>query len=316
MAHMVETMAYAGEVPWHGLGKKVPADLSPEQMLEAAGLDWDVSKFPLYAEVGDEEVVVPGREALIRSSDNQVLDIVGTDWNPLQNSEAFEFFNDFVSAGDMEMHTAGSLDDGRRVWALAKVNDAFEVFKGDVVEQFLLFSNPHKYGESIDVRMTPVRVVCNNTLTLALGAAASNMVKVSHRNVFDADDVKRTLGVAAEKLTQYKEAARFLGKKKFQQESVVEYFDRLFPTGTNNKKDGKIVKLSRTAALAEEILNTQPGHEFGEGTWWSAFNSVTYLTDHVLGRSNENRMKSSWFGYNKKRKESALKLALEYAEAA
>jgi phage/plasmid-like protein (TIGR03299 family) len=174
MAHMIEIvngkaqMAYAGDVPWHGLGTKVPADLTPDQMLEAAGLDWTVEKKDLTFEVGGEQIVAPGKKALVRSSDGALLDVIGDNWNPLQNSEAFEFFNDFVAAGDMEMHTAGSLEDGRRVWALAKVNDTFEVFKGDVIEQFLLFSNPHKYGQVIDVRMTPTRVVCNNTLTMAL----------------------------------------------------------------------------------------------------------------------------------------------------
>jgi phage/plasmid-like protein (TIGR03299 family) len=165
---MVETMAYseAGGVPWHNLGKKVPADLSPDQMLEAAGLDWEVEKRDLwFFDTNSEDSVThaPGKQVLVRTSDNQILDFVGDDWNPLQNRDAFEFFTDFVNAGDMSMDTAGSLEDGRRVWALAKVNDAFEVFKDDVVENYLLFSNPHKYGMSIDVRMTPIRVVLLST---------------------------------------------------------------------------------------------------------------------------------------------------------
>ena len=139
MAHMIEIiagkaqMAYAGDVPWHGLGTKVPADLTHDQMLEAAGLDWTVEKKDLTFEVNGEQIVAPGKKALVRSSDGALLDVIGDNWNPLQNSEAFEFFNDFVAAGDMEMHTAGSLEDGRRVWALAKVNDTFEVFKGDAI---------------------------------------------------------------------------------------------------------------------------------------------------------------------------------------
>src|SRR5210317_1830005 len=115
MAHMIEIvngkaqMAYAGDVPWHGLGTKVPADLTPDQMLEAAGLDWTVEKKDLTFEVDGEQIVAPGKKALVRSSDGALLDVIGDNWNPLQNSEAFEFFNDFVAAGDMEMHTAGSL---------------------------------------------------------------------------------------------------------------------------------------------------------------------------------------------------------------
>ena len=316
MSHEVETMAYAGDVPWHGLGTRVPSDLSTNQMLEKAGLDWKVEKKELYFYSDDEESVyhAPGKQALIRTSDNTVLDMVGEDWNPLQNADAFDFFNDFVNSGDMEMHTAGSLMDGRRVWALAKVNDAFEVFKDDVIEQYLLFSNPHTYGMTIDVRMTPIRVVCNNTLTLSLNSQSSRMVKVNHRRAFDAELVKETLGVAKEKLDTYKEAAQFLGSKKYKNETLMEYFDRTFPLASN--KNHKEKKYSRNAKLSAEIIHTQPGAEHGAGTWWQAFNTVTYMMDHVVGRSDDTRMTSSWFGVGKKVKENALTAALEMAEVA
>ena len=327
MAHMVETMAYAGEVPWHGLGTKVPADLSPEQMLEVAGLDWEVEKKDLYFFESDEPDAcvehAPGKQVLVRKSDNTILDFVGDDWNPLQNAEAFEFFNDFVVSGDMSMETAGSLDNGRRVWALAKVHDAFEVFKDDVVENYLLFSNPHKYGMSIDIRMTPIRVVCNNTITLALDLDASRMVKVNHRSVFDGDMVKQTLGVAKEKLATYKEAAQFLAKKKFKKESLNEYLNRLWPASAaktekarKEAKNSNLIVLSRNATQAYDVMETQPGAEFGRGTWWSAFNAVTYSVDHLLGRGADTRMNSAWYGFNRKKKEDALKFALEFAEAA
>lgn len=315
MTAAVETMAYSGEVPWHGLGVRVPNDLSPDQMLEKAGLDWEVEKRELYFFGDDEETVylAPGKQALIRTSDNTVLDMVGDDWNPLQNADAFSFFNDFVKSGDMEMHTAGSLMDGRRVWALAKVNDAFAVFKEDVIEQYLLFSNPHTYGMTIDVRMTPIRVVCNNTLTLSLNRQSNRMVKVNHRRVFDPELVKETLGVAKEKLDTYKEAAKFLGSKKYKNETLMEYFDRVFPSLT--KKTGE-KKYSRNAKLSAEIINTQPGAKYGAGTWWQAFNAVTYMMDHVVGRSEDTRLSSSWFGSGKKVKENALTTAIEMAEAA
>ncbi len=310
MAHMVETMAYAGAVPWHGLGVEVPSDLTPEQMLEKAGLDWTVEKVDLS--YGDNKIV-PGKKGLIRS-DGKYLDTIGDNWNPLQNQEAFEFFNDFVSEGDMEMHTAGSLEDGRRVWALAKIKDAFEVFKDDVVEQYLLFSNPHKYGLSIDVRMTPIRVVCNNTLTFALNKESERMVRVHHRQEFDGDTVKETLGVAKEKLETYKEAAKFLGSKRFTDENIVDYFNRVFPRTSNKNEDE--ANVSRNAKTALEVIDTQPGAEFGRGTWWQAFNTVTYMTDHTMGRSEDTRLSSAWFGNNRKKKVEALETAIEFAEAA
>ena len=317
MAHNIEfvngkaQMAYVGEVPWHGFGTSVPADLTPAQMLEVAGLDWTVRKVPAFAEVAGEKVPV-GKSALVRSFDDKILDVVSDDWNPVQNQEAFEFFNDFVAAGDMEMHTAGSLQEGKIVWGMAKIKESFELFGGDRVEGHLLFSNFHKYGSSTDVRFTPTRVVCNNTLAVALGEGANNFCKISHRNVFDGDNVKQMLGIASDKLATYKEMASYLGSKRFNDESIVEYFTRIFPV---TSADSKMEK-SRNTILALNVLDAQPGAEYAEGSWWQAFNAVTYMTDHLVGRNADSRMSSAWYGYNKGLKTKALETAIEFAEAA
>jgi phage/plasmid-like protein (TIGR03299 family) len=304
-------MAYAGDVPWHGLGTRVPADLTPEQMLDAAGLNWEVTKVPAFAKVAGKNVNV-GWSALVRSSDEKIIDVVSEDWNPVQNSEAFEFFNDFIAEGDMEMHTAGSLCDGKIVWALAKVKDSFELFGGDKVDSYLHFTNFHKYGCSTDVRFTPIRVVCNNTLTLSLNTKVERMVKISHRREFNGDQTKLMLGVAAEKLAKYKEMAQFLGSKRYSDENVVEYFKRVFPAAENAKRS-EITKNARTAL---GILETQPGAEYAAGSWWQAFNATTYMTDHLIGRSTDTRMTSAWYGSNKNLKVRALETAIEMAEAA
>ena len=324
MAHELEfvngqaSMAYVGDVPWHGLGKKVPADVSPEQMLKAANLDWEVVKRPMFFTDDKGSPVLTKSNALVRSTDNKLLTVISDQWNPVQNIEAFSFFDDFVHAGDMNMHTAGSLKEGKIVWALAKINDQFELFGGDKVEGYLLFSNPHEFGRSIDVRFTPIRVVCNNTLTMALGNEAKFAVKVNHRSKFDADQVKETLGVAKDQLSKYKEQAQFLGSKKFSNETIVEYFNRVFPTlskDESKKLDIRKQAISRQAEEAMINLETQPGAKFAEGSWWHAFNTVTYLTDHVLGRSVDTRLTSAWYGQNRNKKEKALELAVEYAEA-
>jgi phage/plasmid-like protein (TIGR03299 family) len=319
MAHEIEMvngkaqMAYAGSVPWHGLGCKVPADLTPEQMLEAAGLNWNVEKIPAYAEVAGKQVKI-GQSALVRSLDDKILDVVSDDWNPVQNAEAFDFFNEFVNAGDMEMHTAGSLKGGQIVWGLAKVKESFELFKGDQIDSYLLFSNFHKYGFSTDVRFTPIRVVCNNTLTLSLNSAVERMAKISHRKVFKPDSVKEMLGIATDKLAKYKEMAAFLGSKRAKNEDIVEYFKRVFPvTGSNQNK---VKEISKSAETALSILNTQPGAEYAEGSWWQPFNAVTYFADHLAGRTADTRLTSAWYGYNKGVKTKALELAVEMAEAA
>lgn len=324
MAHEIEvigdkaSMAYTGETPWHGLGNKVPSDVSPSQMLEAANLDWSVLRKELYFE-SDEGPVKTKARALVRSTDNKVLTIVTDNWNPVQNQEAFEFFNDFVSAGEMRMETAGSLHNGKMVWALAKVNESFELFGGDKVESFLLFSNPHVFGRSIDIRFTPTRAVCNNTVILALGENAKHFVRLNHRSKFNGDQVKGMLGVAKDKLALYKDQAEYLGKKKYRKETLVEYFNRVFPSLTKDEEKTKVlnkVAISRQAEEAMAVIHTQPGSEFAKGSWWQAFNTVTYMTDHLLGRTKDSRLNSAWYGVNRTRKEKALNLAVEYAEAA
>ena len=319
MAHMIEEingvaqMAYAGETPWHNLGRRVSQDLTPDQMLQAAGLDWTVQKIPAFATIAGEQVAI-GHSALVRSLDNKMLDVVSNDWNPVQNAEAFEFFNEFVAAGNMEMHTAGSLKGGQIVWGLAKIRDSFELFHGDQVDSYLLFSNFHKYGFSTDIRFTPIRVVCNNTLTLSLNSQVERMVKVSHRKVFQPDEVKSLLGIAADKLQQYKDMASFLGSKPAKGEDIVEYFKRVFPvTGAN---DNSRKEVSKNASLALDILDTQPGANFAQGTWWQPYNSVTFLIDHIAARNDDNRLSSAWYGQGKNIKNKALETALEFANAA
>ena len=313
MAHMVETMAYAGELPWHGLGVKVIDDLTPEQMMQKAGVDWSVEKQDLVTAGGS---TVKSKQALVRLSDGEVLDIVGKGWNPVQNAEAFNFFEEYVRAGDMQMHTAGSLNGGKMVWALAKTNESFELFNGDVTENYFLFSNPHEFGKAIDIRMTPIRVVCNNTLTLSLSQDSNAMLKVNHRKEFDSSEVKEQMGIAKEKMEQYKSMAEFLGSKRYTSENIVQYFNEVYGSPAKEKVDGVFPFTSNNAKIAMENLDTQPGANFAQGSFWNAFNTVTYMADHVQGRETSSRMESSWYGRNRRVKLTALDKALEYAEAA
>ena len=316
MAHEVETMAYAGELPWHGLGTEVSNELTPLQMMQKAGVDWEVEQQKIVTESGLE---INDKVALVRTSDNTLLDVTGKDWKPVQNEEAFTFFSEFVAAGDMEMHTAGSLKEGRNVWALAKVKESFDVFGEDRVDSYLLFSNPHQYGKAVDVRFTPIRVVCNNTLTFSLQSASKNSVKVGHRTAFDADTVKETLGLASEKFAKYKEMAQFLGSRKVTAESLIQYYNDVFPTTSRKEEKTPVVvydDLSKAAKMCYDALEVQPGAQFAAGTWWQAFNSVTYYTDHLQGRNSENRLHNQWFGYNQAKKVTAAEKAVAYATAA
>lgn len=311
MSHNIETFVYAGEPAWHGLGKEILPDLTPEQVMKAAELDWTVRKVPATIDLNGEQVSI-NRSALVRSSDNRILSIVSDDWRITQNSEAFQFFHEFIMNGGMEMHTAGSLRNGELVFALAKIKESFDLFGGDTVDGYLLFTNPHMFGVSIDVRQTNVRVVCNNTLTMALNADTERWFKTSHRKAFDAEAAKQALGLAQNNLKEYKEAAEFLGSKRYNTASVTEYFNKIFPIYSS--KDA--YKQSKNAKAAMIALETQPGVEFAEGSWWQAYNAVTFMTNHILGRTDDNRVTSNFYGSGRQTNVNALNTALEFAKVA
>jgi phage/plasmid-like protein (TIGR03299 family) len=316
MSHEVESMAYnKAEAPWHGLGTPVTNKLSPHQMMVAAGVDWEVAKHDSVVHIGKEKIYT-GTKALIRTTDHKVLSpSVGPDWEPVQNKDAFEFFKEFVATGDMNMETAGSLRGGEYVWVLAKTKDGFKLFGGDEVEAYLLFTNPHIYGRSLTVDFTPTRVVCMNTLMMALSKKSKQSVRLNHRQKFSADKVKELMGLAHMKLEDYKKAAEFLGSKRYTDKTVVEYFKEMFPVHVKEGQESK-KEMSKLAKVAMDVLPNQPGAQYAEGSWWQAYNAVTYMTDHVLCREQDTRLVNAWYGQTRQTKIDGLNLALEMAKAA
>lgn len=318
MAHQLEMvngqaqMAYRESkgLPWHGLGTPVSDDMTPREMMVASGLDWKVAKHDNFIDLNGE-IIKTGQQSLVRETDGKILTNVGENWNPVQNEAAFEFFNEFVSNGDMVMDTAGSIKDGQMIWAAADIKDGFSLFNGDEIKGYLLFSNPHVYGKSIDVKFIMTRVVCNNTLSVALGEKNQPAVRMSHRSEFDPSKVKELLGLSQQKVQAFKEQAEFLGSKMYNQADFQAFLGKVFGTSSKDK-----TVLSRTAQRAMDIVETQPGSEFQRGSWWQAYNAVTYMTDHELGRSDDSRAESAWFGFNAKRKLDALTTAVKYAETA
>ena len=143
--------------------------------------------------------------------------------------------------------------------------------------------------------------------------------KLSHRSEFDADTVKQTLGLAHEKFDRYRDMAEFLGNKRFSVDQLLNYYSEVFPLtsgGEDLPKQATYESLSRMGKAAHDVLETQPGSNFAEGSWWQALNSVTFHTDHVQGRNNDTRLHSQWFGANQQRKIKAAEKAVEYANAA
>lgn len=316
MAHNLETidnkvaMAFRenGGLPWHGLGVALPDEATPQEMMKAASLDWKVEKSENFIQRGGE-FVPTGNFSLVRETDGKVLTQVSEGWEPVQNEQAFEFFNDFVEKGDMQMESAGSLYDGSIVWAQANLKDGFEILGGDKVDGYLLFSNPHRYGKTVTIKFCATRVVCNNTLTLALNSKGLREVKVNHTRKFDEGKVKELMGLADIQMGRFKEAAEFLASVKVDADMIDEFYGDLFGVDENKQ-------LKRNGLIAKAALSHQPGLEYAEGSMWQLFNSVTYSTNHVFGRKADNRMDSLWYGNAEKLNTQALNKALEMASKA
>jgi phage/plasmid-like protein (TIGR03299 family) len=166
MAHQIETMFYTRTTPWHGLGIKVSEALSSEAALEKSGLDWNVIQQPIYTETGH---LIPNYKANVRDKDYSVLGVVSDRYTVVQNIEAFEFTDNLLGEG-VRYETAGALQSGKRVWLLAKLPERY-IINGEKIEPYLVFSNSHDGSQAITVAMTPIRVVCQNTLNLALRQA-------------------------------------------------------------------------------------------------------------------------------------------------
>src|ERR1035437_3760574 len=184
------SMFYIDEVPWHGLGVKLNGPATAQEAITAAQLDWKVVKLPLFA--GSKRLPVPDRFAVVRRTGDliqrtdPVLGVVSNEYTPLQNRQAFQFFDPIVGQNAAIFHTAGALGNGERVWILAKLPGHIRVAGDDLTEKYLLLSNSHDGKSSVTIKFTPVRVVCQNTLTLALNEG--NVYRVIHHA-----DIQQTL---------------------------------------------------------------------------------------------------------------------------
>lgn len=306
--HVDESPSLFHTVPWQKYGHRSRVDASPREFQRDAGLDWRVDTLPTYVKTDDGEEIDTGRMALVRSSDNKVLDTVGQNWNPVQNEEAFDFFQEFVEANHMRMDTAGSLRGGRHVFISAKMHGDFELFGGDTITGHLLFSLPHQYGKSYEIRHANVREICLNTLSTALRFDTATSIKKSHRTIFDPESIKFTMGLAREDSNSFQKMARFLGTRRFNEETLYQYIADQF----GEKDEG----LTKKGIKVMDLVDEQPGADFARGSWWQAFNAVTHFYDHHAGHAKQDELRTynSLFGDANNKKRKAAASAIEYAE--
>lgn len=225
MSANVETMFYTREAPWHGLGTRIEEAPNSAEALKLSGLDWSVIQQPIMTE---NSVPIPGYKANIRDMDNRVLGVVSDRYRVVQNSEAFAFTDALLGEG-VKYETAGSLQDGRKIWLLAKLPDKY-IIEGEQIEPYLVFSSSHDGSGAIKVAMTPIRVVCQNTLNLALGSA-KRIWSTVHVGELTAkmDEAHSTLQLAEKYMTNLGGEFAKLAKIKLTDSKVMEYIEMLLP---------------------------------------------------------------------------------------
>ena len=229
MSAEVETLFYVREKPWHGLGTRVEAALSSKEALIAAGLNWEVIQKKLYTKEGD---CVPRFYANVRDNDNKVLGVVTNRYKIVQNREAFAFTDELLGKG-VKYETAGSLKEGRKTWILARLPKAYRLAE-DKVMPYLVFSNSHDGSGAIKVAMTPIRIVCNNTLNLAL-QRAGRIWTANHTGNMESklEDARMTLFMAENYMNELSKEAGKLSKRKVSDAEVEEYIKILLPIATD-----------------------------------------------------------------------------------
>jgi phage/plasmid-like protein (TIGR03299 family) len=271
-----------GMVPWHGLGTVISEDAATSaDAIKYAGLDYSLFKTPLWTVDGDgNKVDVPENFAVVRGDTSGVLGVVGKNYKIFQNSEAFEFFDSVVGDKLAIYETAGALHDGRIVWVLAKLPSELRVGKTeDVTNAYIMLATSHDGSMSVTMTPTLVRVVCNNTFTLAIrGFSIQTGIKMRHtKNMSTKIDIARErLGIVNKQVTDYSEQMNALANRKINKTELKSYIESLFPDNDTAKNN------TRTENMRDQIYENWAETEFAqiEGTAWAAFNAVTKFVDH------------------------------------
>jgi len=316
-------MFYVGTPPWHGLGKRfdsAPRDSS--EALEAARLNWHVRKEPLYVFLDSRKIQVPDKCAIVREDTLAILGVVSQEYEPLQNEEAFRFFDGIIQMGAAEYETAGALGHGERVWILVKMKAAPMLIAGfDEVQKYLLLVNSHDGSSSVHIRFTPIRVVCENTLTVAL-RTGKRLQTIVHRSGLHCrlQETKKLLEDIALTYRDIERHFQLMATVKVDEKRLQDYLEAVFPMPAN-ADDGDKEAQERIMYLRNEAasLFTQGrgnNHSPIAGTLWAAYNGVTELVDYRYRnwRNNPNRLRDVWFGEGSTIKARAYREAVSRLE--
>lgn len=318
-------MAYRGETPWHGLGQQLEAGQSIDQWIVAAGMDWKIQRSKVRFATGhdaagrNEFAEIPDQHVLMRSDTKAPLGIVSDRYQIVQPRAVLEFFRDLTEGAGFTMETAGTMFGGRRFWALAHIGESAVIKNlADSVGGYLLLCTGADGTLATTGRFTTVRVVCNNTLSMAMSgkAAQGHESKISHRSVFDPSKMKDELGIARDAFGQWVKAMRELAGETVSYSEAEQLTFALMSAKDWDKSTQEEIATVQTTTGYQKVMALFNGEGMGStmngvaGTRWGWLNAVTEYTDHhIRARSTDNRLDSAWFGNGDKLKTKALELA-------
>jgi len=314
--HLVETMAYAGERPWHGLGNKLGQQQPIEVWKQQAGMDWRIDEAEVRYVTGSNSIGVinafPEQKVLYRSDTKAPLSVVSKRFQVVQPGEILEFYRDLTACNGFELETAGVLREGRKFWALARTGQSTMLKGRDKVDGYLLLATACDGTLATTAQFTSVRVVCNNTLAIALGDSRS-AIKVPHRSQFNPEAVKRQLGITVSSWDGFVARMKALVDRPVDPDSVEGLLRRVL---TYTAADGKNAVVNEQALASVRSLYEGGGRgalmASSRGTAWGLLNSVTeYVDHHRRARSEDHRRDAAWFGQGAQLKQRAWDEAMK-----
>lgn len=309
-------IAYVGEVPWHGLGQSLDKGASIEQWEQAAGFNWRVQRSIVRycadrANPNAAPHQFPEQHVLFRSDDKKPLGIVSQRYKVVQPREVLEFFRDVTEVTGGHLETAGTLFGGKRFWALANLGNTESIRGDDTVTQYLLLTTSCDGSLATEARETVIRAVCNNTVSAALSVKTKHAIRVSHRSVFDAAQVKAELADTQGHYYTFVKAARELSRISVSNARAEKFIETLLASATVREDVTKssayqsILGLFKGAAIGGTLLGA-------EGSAWGLVNAVSEHVDHrAQARTPDGKLNSAWFGNGDSLKTRAIELALD-----
>lgn len=315
MAHLLESMAFTGATPWHGLGNHLTENQPIEVWAKQAGMDWNIREAPVrFVAEHDANIssihTFPENKVLFRSDNNTPLSVVSQRYQVVQPREILEFYRDLTEISGFELETAGVLKGGRKIWALAKTGQSTALRGNDVTNGYVLLATACDGTLATTAQFTSIRVVCNNTLAVAL-AGGARAVKVPHSTSFDPEAVKRQLGISVSSWDDFMYRMKMLSERKVKSIEAERYFLRVFTDHSTTS-----VGQTNERAMAK-ALTLFEGHGKGadlassKGTAFGLLNAVTEFVDHERrARSVDHRLDSAWFGQGATIKQRALEQAI------